>query len=436
MSTAKAQNARVALVAGLRSPFCKQGSDLSSLTALELLAEVSKELIARAEFDPQYLDNVVMGQVVPNIAAANIARELVLRLDLPRTIPGDTVSRACASSADAIAIAIDAIRLGRDNVALVGGVDVLSDVPVMFSRSFAEVLLKASQAKSTSARIKAFASLRLNDLRPMTPSITELSTGLRMGDHAEAMAKINQISRHDQDEFAARSHQLAVAAIDDGRIGAELAPIFVPATGRVVDSDNHPRRDSSLEALARLKPVFDPQHGSVTAGNSCPVSDGAAALLLMAEQRARELGFQPLAFVLDYTFVGVDPDWQLLIGPSLAIAKLLDRTGLALDEMDLIDMHEAFAAQVLSNLQALGSPEFARQHLQRSQAVGEVDMARFNVMGGSIALGHPFAATAARQVLSAANELRRRGGRYALLSQCAAGGMGAAMIIENPEVSQ
>lgn len=424
---------RVAIVAGLRSAFCKQGTAFASLSAEDLAAAVVKELIARADLNPQEIDNLVFGQVLPRLSAPNIGRELVLRLDLPRTIPGSTVMRACASSAEAMSVAADAIALGRSQVAIVGGVELLSDVPVMFSRSFSEVMVAASRAKTPAARIAAFASLRPKDLSPQTLSIAESSTGLSMGEHAEAMARQNHISRADQDAFAARSQQLAIAAIDDGRLGAEIAPVFVPETDLLIDADNHPRRNSSVEALAQLKPVFDTKYGSVTAGNSCPVTDGAAAMILMSETRARELHMPVLAWIHSLALSAVDPDWQLLMGPTFAIDQVLRRAELELRDMDLIDMHEAFAAQVLSNLRAMASDDFARQHLQRQQALGEIDMQRFNVMGGSIALGHPFAATAARQIISVSHELRRRQGRFGLIAQCAAGGMGMALIIENPE---
>ena len=426
---------RVAIVAGLRSPFCKQGTAFASLSAEDLACAVVKELITRSDLHPEQIDNLVFGQVLPRPGAPNIGRELVLRLDLPRRIPGSTVMRACASSAEALFVAADAIALGRSQVAIAGGVELLSDLPVMFSRGFADIMLAASQAKSSAARLKAFAGLRPKDLTPQTPSISESSTGMSMGEHAEAMARQNGISRDEQDAFAARSHQLALAAIDDGRVAQEIAPIFVPETGNLVETDMHPRRDTSLDALAQLKPVFDKDFGSVTAGNSCPVTDGAAALLLMSEARARELNMPVLAWIGAHAVSAVDPDWQLLMAPSLAISTALDRQGLSLAGIDLFDMHEAFAAQVISNLRALASDDFAKEHLHKKRAIGEVNMARFNVMGGSIALGHPFAATAARQIISASNELRRRGGRFALVSQCAAGGMGAALVLHNPEVS-
>jgi acetyl-CoA acyltransferase len=251
-----------------------------------------------------------------------------------------------------------------------------------------------------------------------------------MGQHAEAMAKLNEISREDQDKLALRSHQLAAAGTKDGRLTAEIAPVYLPQQKIAVSEDNHIRPDTTLEALAKLRPAFDKKYGSVTAGNACPITDGASALLLMSEEKAKALGYTPLGFLRGYANAAVDPHWQLLIGPTFAIAKVLDHTGLRLRDFDLVDLHEAFAAQVLSNLKCMGSKKFAEEHLGRSEPVGEVDMSRFNVLGGSIAIGHPFGATAGRQIITVLNELKRRGGNLGLIAQCAAGGMGAALVLE------
>ncbi|MBN2360844.1 MAG: acetyl-CoA C-acyltransferase [Deltaproteobacteria bacterium] len=428
--TTHANGRRVAIVAGLRTPFCKAGTDLSSLTAQQLAGALIGELVTRSEIDPRLIDSIVFGNVVPTIAAPNVAREVVLSGDLPRTIHGATVMRACASGTEATANAANAIALGQIDVAVVGGVDCLSDVPIQYSRRFAAAVVAASKARSLADKLKLFGKLKPRDLLPVPPAPSEPSTGKTMGQHADAMAKQNAISRLAQDQFALRSHQLAAAAVADGRIGAEVTPVFLPDSGAAVTRDNGIRADATLEALQKLRPVFDRNHGTVTAGNSCPLTDGASALLLMAAERARELGLHPLGFVGPHAFAAVDPQWQLLIGPLFAISRLLDRSGLALRDFDLIDLHEAFAAQVLSCLKAIESRTFAEQHLGRSAALGRVDLDRFNVMGGSIAIGHPFAATAGRQIITMVNELRRRGQQRGLVAQCAAGGMAAAISIE------
>jgi acetyl-CoA acyltransferase len=421
---------RVAIVAGLRTPFCKANTDFGKLSSLDLGKAVVEELILRTEIDTREIDALVYGNVVPTVAAPNVAREIVLSTSLPKSIHAHTVSRACASGTEATVTAANAIALGSSEVAIVGGVDCLSDVPILFSRRFSDALVLASKAKSLPDKLLAFSRIRPQDLVPVPPAIAERSTGKTMGKHAEAMAKENGISRREQDEFALRSHRLAAAATEDGRLPAEIAPVFLPREKRAVTADNHIRKDSTLEALEKLRPVFDKKYGSVTAGNSCPVTDGASAMLLMSEEKARALGHRPLGYIRGYAFSAVDPNWQLLIGPTFAIAKALDRAGLTLKDMDLVDLHEAFAAQVLSVIKALGSTTFAVEKMGRKQAVGEIDPDRLNVMGGSIALGHPFGATACRQMISVLNELGRRKKQLAIVSQCAAGAMGAAIILE------
>jgi acetyl-CoA acyltransferase len=280
-------------------------------------------------------------------------------------------------------------------------------------------------------RLTSFTNLGLRDLPPLAPTITETSTGLSMGQSAELMAKLNGISRADQDAWALGSHRKAAAAWQDGRLAAEVAPVYVTTNGgRAVTRDNHIRADTSLEKLAQLKPVFDRAYGTVTAGNSSPLTDGAASVLLMSEGRARSLGLQPKAIVKSYAYTAVDPAGQLLLGPAYAIPRALERAGLSLEDIELVEMHEAFAAQVLSTLQKLESDDFAREELGRSRAVGCIDPDRINVSGGSIALGHPFGATGARCVTTLANEMERRSAALGLVSVCAAGGVGAAIVLE------
>jgi acetyl-CoA acyltransferase len=294
-----------------------------------------------------------------------------------------------------------------------------------------KALMQASRARGFGARLAAFAGLRPRDLAPETPAIAEPSTGLTMGQSAEKMARENGITREEQDQIAYLSHVRAAAALDDGRLAQEVFPVFLPPRYETrVAEDNLVRRDTSMEALGALPPVFDRSYGTVTAGNSSPLTDGAAAVLLMSEERAQKEGYEPLAFIREWAVAAVDPAGQLLMGPGLAIPMALERAGLTLADMDLIEMHEAFAAQVASNIQALESERWAREKLGRTTPVGTVDRERLNVAGGSIALGHPFGATGARVTTTLANELKRRGGRYGLLSVCAQGGMGFAMVLE------
>ncbi|HEX3855619.1 MAG TPA: acetyl-CoA C-acyltransferase FadI [Polyangiaceae bacterium] len=421
---------RVAIVAGLRTPFAKQGSAYRQLSALELGKIVVAELLQRTGLEPAVVQQVVYGQVIPSLTVPNIAREIVLGTGMPRSIEAYSVARACATSYQSAVNVAESIQAGVIDCGIAGGADSASDVPMAVSKRLSEALVKASKARSFADKLRAFASLGVSDLVPVPPALKELSTGLTMGESAEKMAKENGISRADQDAFAHRSHTLAAQAWADGRLREEVMPVFVPPGYEAFDEDNLVRKDSELDAYAKLKPVFDRRYGTVTAGNSSPLTDGASALLLMSEKKAKALGFEVLGFLRSYAFAAVDPAEQLLMGPAYAAPLALDRSELKLKNMDLIDMHEAFSAQVLSNIQALESDLFAQQKLGRDKRVGKIDWDKLNVSGGSIALGHPFAATGARQISQVLRELRRRGGQYALCTACAAGGLGAAMVLE------
>lgn len=422
---------RVAVIAGCRTPFAKSGTVYRDLTALDLARVATRELVERAEVDPKAVDTVSMGQVIASVKYPNLAREVVLGTGLPVDTPAHTVNRACASANQAIVDVASDILNGHAEVAIAGGAESLSDVPILHSRRMTRLLMEASKARSLTQRIGIFARVRPPDLVPVTPAIAEPSTGLTMGQSAEKMAQENGISREEQDRIAYLSHRNAAAAYDAGKMAAELCAVIVPpGYETTVTEDNLLRRDTSMEALASLPPVFDRKYGTVTAGNSSPLTDGAAAVLLMSEERAEAEGREPLAFIRSWAVAAVDPGGQLLMGPGLAIPKALERAGLTLADMDVIEMHEAFAAQVASNIQALESETWAREKLGRSEPVGKVDRERLNVNGGSIALGHPFGATGARVTTTLANELKRRNGTYGLLSVCAQGGMGFAMVLE------
>jgi acetyl-CoA acyltransferase len=391
----------------------------------------ARDLILRTGIDGAEIDEVIWGQVIPSVLTPNVAREVSLLPQLPRSVPAYTLNRACASGALAVSNAADQIVQGNADVILTGGVESLSDVPILHSRRFSRTLVEAGKAKSLGARLGAFARVRPRDLVPVTPAIAEPSTGESMGQSAEKMAKENGISREDQDRIALMSHQRAAAGTKDGRLTREIAPWFAGEDmATVLTSDNGIRVDTSLEQLAQLKPVFDRKYGSVTAGNSSPLTDGASAVLLMAEEKADALGYQPLAYVRSYAMAAVDPGWQLLMGPAYAVPRALDRAGITWNDLGLLEIHEAFAAQVLSNIQAWGSRQWAAK-LGRKEPVGEVNWDITNVMGGSIAIGHPFGATGGRIITTLANEMVRRDVQFGLLSICAQGGMGFAMVLEN-----
>ena len=423
-------NGRVAIVAGCRTPFAKSGTVYRDLTALDLAKACVRELVERTEVDPSAIGYVVMGQVIPSVKAPNLGREVVLSTGLPKASPAHTVNRACASANEAIAEVATAIMAGQAEAGIAGGAESLSDVPILHSKKMAQVLMEASRARSLGGRLKAFSKVRLRDLVPETPAIAEPSTGLTMGQSAEKMAKENGITREEQDLIAFLSHKNGAAATEDGRLRAEMCTVLVPPRYEAVSADNLLRKDASMEALAALPPVFDRNYGTVTAGNASPLTDGAAAVLLMSEAKAKSEGYEPLAYVRSWAVAAVDPGGQLLMGPALAIPQALENAQLQLSDMDLIDMHEAFAAQVASNIQALESETWAREKLGRSRALGKVDRDRLNVCGGSIALGHPFGATGARITTTLANELARRNGKFGLLSVCAQGGLGFAMVLE------
>jgi len=429
MSTASPSR-RAAIVAGVRTPFAKAGTIFRDVPAVALAREAARELLYRSELDGNAVDEVIWGQVVVSVLTPNVGREVSLLPQLPYTVPGYTLNRACASAAQAITNAAEQIERGNADVIIAGGVESLSDIPVLHSRRFSRTLIEAGKARSLGARLSAFGRVRPRDLIPVTPAIAEPSTGESMGQSAEKMAKENGITREAQDRFALMSHQRAAAATADGRMTAEIIPWFGGrGMDQVATSDNTIRSDTSLEALAALKPVFDRKYGTVTAGNSSPLTDGAAAVLVMAHEKALALGYEPLAFIRSYAVTAVDPGWQLLMGPATAVPKALERAGISWSDLGLVEIHEAFAAQVLSNVQAWGSAAWA-DRLGLAAPVGEVDWERTNVMGGSIAVGHPFAATGARLVTQLAGEMRRRDVQFGLISICAQGGMGYAMVLE------
>ena len=426
-----ANGTRVAVVAGLRTPFAKQWSAYREVSALDLANLVVSELLQRVDLDPQEIQQVVYGQVVPSVEAPNIAREIVLATGMPKGIEAYSVSRACATSYQSAVNVAESIMTGAIDTGVAGGADSSSNVPITVTKRLAEALMEATKARSIGERLQAFRGLRPKDLAPQPPAIREFSTGLTMGESAEKMAKENHISRESQDEFALRSHQLAAKAWEEGKFDDEVMEVFVPNRfNESIREDNLVRKDGSIEKYAKLKPVFDRKHGTVTAANSSPLTDGASALLLMREDKAKAHGFDVLGFIRSYAFAALDPAGQLLMGPSYATPLALDRAGIKLSDVDLVDMHEAFAAQILSNTQAFESTAWSEKNLGRSEKIGDIDWDNFNVTGGSISIGHPFAATGARQITQTLRELKRRGGNLALCTACAAGGLGAAMVLE------
>ena len=418
------------IVPGVRTPFTRAGTTFKHLSAIDLGKLAVRELLQRSGMPGSEVDQLVYGTVVHDPHAPNIAREVGLAT-LPKNVPATTVSRACATANQAITDALALVETGHAEVVIAGGSESLSHIPIMASDELSEVLVRASKAKSLGGRLDALKRLRPGDLVPRTPQIAEPTTGESMGESAERMAKENGISREAQDEWALRSHRLAAAGTEDGRLTAEIAPVYLPPDyDEVVEKDNGIRTDTSLKALAELHPVFDREHGSVTAGSSSPLTDGASAVLVMSEARARDAGFEVLGRPRGWAYAALDPAGQLLQGPAYAAPEALERAGVSMADIDLMEMHEAFSAQVLSNLQWFASRRFAEEELGRSAPVGHPPEDVINVMGGSIAIGHPFGATGGRITTTLLNEMARRDAALGLMTVCAAGGMGFAMVVE------
>ena len=424
------QGDRIAITHGLRTPFARQATALHGIPAVELGRMVIGELMARSEIPAEIIEQLVFGQVIQMPEAPNIAREIVLSSGLDVTTDAYSVSRACATSFQAVANLAESLLAGNVRAGIAGGADSSSVLPIGVSKKLGRTLVDLNKSRTLSQKLKLFSQLRPRDLLPVPPAVAEYSTGLRMGDTAEQMAKSHGISREQQDALAHRSHQRAAQAWREGKLADEVMTAWVPPWRAALQQDNNVRENSAVEDYARLRPAFDRQHGSVTAANSTPLTDGGAAVILMTESRARELGITPLGYLRGYAFTATDVWQDMLLGPSYASPLALDRAGVTLQDLTLIDMHEAFAAQTLANLKIFRDERFAREVLNRPAALGEVDEEKFNVLGGSIAYGHPFAATGARMITQTLNELRRRGGGLGLVTACAAGGLGAAMVLE------
>ena len=342
---------RAVIAGGWRTPFVKAGTDLAEADVLELASTATAETLARTETTASSVDEIIYGNVSRPVAYHNLAREIVLALDLPTSIYASSVGMACASACVAITDASDHIAVGTADAVLAGGAESLSNVPITYTPSLARALVRASQSKTLPQKASSFAGIQLSDLAPVAPGIRETSTGLTMGESAERMAAINGITREEQDRWALRSHTLAAQGTADGRLPNEIVP--VRRKGRVLADDTHIRRDSTIERLGMLRPVFDRAHGTITAGNASPLTDGAATVLLLSEERARSEGRTGLVAIRAYAYAAVDPSDQLLIAPAYAIPIALKRAGIALGDVDLIEMHEAFAAQVLSTFRVL-----------------------------------------------------------------------------------
>jgi acetyl-CoA acyltransferase len=421
---------KVVVVQGLRTPFARQNTAFRYLPAVELGKMVVKELMLRSDIDPVLIDRVVFGQVIPSIDAPNIAREIVLGSNMNIATDAFSVSRACATSFQSTVSIVESIMCGSIDIGIAGGADSTSVLPIRVSNNLASILIELGKCRSVKQKLMVIKRCHLRDLIPIPPAIAEYSTGLSMGQTAEQMAKCHQISRDEQDAFAHRSHQLAAQAWRDGGLVDEVMTCYPAPYIQALTQDNNVRFDSQFASYSQVKPAFDRQYGTVTAANSTPLTDGAAALLIMRAGRAKELGLPILGSIRSYAFTANPVKEDMLMGPSYATPLALARAGIGLADLTLIEMHEAFAAQALANLKMFSSHQFAKDHLGLHHAIGEVDMSLFNIQGGSIAYGHPFAATGARMITQLLHQLKRRGGGLGLATACAAGGLGVAMVLE------
>jgi len=421
----------VVVVAGCRTPFLKSFTEFGDLNCVDLMAQNVGTLAASAGLAPADVGEIIVGCVVPPAGVPNVAREVVFRLGWPNAIPGVTVARACASGLTAIEMATDAIRAGRYDVAIAGGVECLSDIPVPYSREGLKVFKRMQKDRSPFAKFRTALGLKPWMLLPSTPGLTEPSTGLSMGEHAERMAVEFGIPRKEQDDYAFESHRRAFEAEQAGTLSGPVAPAYAGKDrGTPVLADNGIRRPPDRPSLDKLKPAFDRRFGTITAGNASFLTDGAAAVLLMEEGRAKALGYRPLARVVLSATIGLDPAEGLLMGPPRSIAKALERGRIALKDLDILELHEAFAAQVLCNVRAMESPEYCKQYLGLSAALGRVDPSKMNPGGGSLSIGHPFGATGARLVMGVAQALVRHKGQWGMAAACAAGALSQAILLE------
>lgn len=421
---------RIAIVSGIRTPFCKAGGVMRDLEADDIGAFVVTELLARSGLPSSNIDELIFGNVIQPPQAANIARIVAVKAGLPVSIPAYTVNRNCASGLEAIASAYDKIQLGHGEILIAGGTDSMSNFPVVIKKKYKDFLMRLSKAKSWGQKLTSLFSFRPGFFIPDFPELLDPLCGLNMGQTAEILSREFKVSREEQDAFSLLSQERAAKAISEGKFAEEIAPIPLPPSYQTIQTqDDGPRANQTLLALSKLMPVFDRYTGTVTAGNSSQVTDGAAAVILMKESKTKSLGLNPLGYIRDYAAAGLQPS-RMGLGPAFAISKILTKTGMQLSDFDLIEINEAFAAQVLAVVKACASGDFAKKELGKDRPIGTFDLEKLNVNGGAIALGHPLGASGTRLVFTLLKELKRRNKNVGLASLCIGGGQGQAMVVE------
>jgi acetyl-CoA acyltransferase len=405
--------------------------------AWELGRFAVKGLVARTGIDPSVIDYVIMGTVLADVSTTNVAREIMLGAGLPSSIPAHTCTSACVSANIAVTSACDMINAGEVDTVIAGGTESMSDPSIRVGKRYRRFLLDLTmykRPKSLLGKLKLFSGMKLRDFFAVEkPAIAEYSTRLSMGDNAERLARRLGITRKEQDDYAARSHGLAVAAIKNGIMKKEVVPVVVPKSGKLVINDNGPRADATAEKMAAMKPAFDKRYGTVTAGNASFLTDGASAVLLMRESKAKALGLKPRAFIRAYAQAGSDPWEELLLGPAFATARVLKKVGLTLADIKVLEIHEAFAAQILANIRYMESDKWCRESLGLDCKMGAFDLERLNTHGGSLSIGHPFGATGGRLIASCCNRMQEENAQFGLVAGCGAGAVGNAIILENAQ---
>ena len=422
---------RIAIVEGVRTPFVKAWTLFEDIPAQRLGAICVRELLEMTHLDPDLADEVIFGAVAQPVEASNVARVISLYAGIPKDKRAYTVSRNCASGFESITSALEKIRCGLDEIVVSGGTESMSNIPLIFGKDITKIFTRLNRAKDLAEKIKLFSQMRPHHFKPVAGialGLTDPVCGLNMGQTAEVLAKEFGITREEQDGFSLMSHKRAISG--RMKLREEIVPVM---TGRdyniVVEDDNGPRENQTIEALSRLKPYFERHTGTVTVGNSCQVTDGACAVLVMDEEKAKAMGYEPLGYIRAYSYIGLEPH-KMGLGPVYAIPGVLKKAGLKLKDMDLVEINEAFAAQVLACIKALDSKKFAEENFNTSEPVGQIDMEKLNVSGGAIALGHPVGVSGSRLVLTLLKEMKRRNARFGLASLCVGGGQGGAVILE------
>ena len=422
----------VAIIEGLRTPYAKAGTAFKNVPAVDLGATVTKELVTKTGIDPEQIDEVIVGNAGMPAEAANIARVIALRSGIPERIPAYSVQRNCASGMQAVASAYAQILAAMSDIVLVAGVESMSDYAFYISKKLRDAITAMQREKKIAARAQALLSLRPKDFIPVVGLISGLTdpiSGLIMGETAEVLVRDFGISRREQDIYALESHRRWTAANDSGKFKNEVIPVYVPPKFVAVEEDIGPRRDETMEALEKLRPYFDKRFGTITAGNSSPITDGAAASLVMSADKAKDFGYKPLGYIRAVAFAGFDPS-RMGISPLYATHKVLQMARLTMKDIELIELNEAFAAQIIAVERAAVSKEYFAKHFSGEAPIGEFKRDIMNVNGGAIALGHPVGSSGLRIIITLLKEMERRGLSRGLATLCIGGGQGGAMIVE------